>query len=167
MRSGLSAYTLWPAPQVHFSLPGSVLMSLGQPFTTLYAPNMSWPPTIPGMAAKPTPARGCASIAELRFASSNPATQPIAATAISKAVLRIGVLPRILSLEELSQEKRDRDCDALFGRPQSVAPQSAALAVRALGEERDVPHRDGRDQHRQSQHGIIRQALPARGNQQP
>ena len=34
MRFGLSANTLSPAPYVHFSLPGSVLMSFGQPLTT-------------------------------------------------------------------------------------------------------------------------------------
>src|ERR1041384_5262592 len=50
MRSGLSANTLDPAPNVHASLPGMVDRSLGQPATTSYPPNTSWPPFWFGVA---------------------------------------------------------------------------------------------------------------------
>src|ERR1044072_2669049 len=50
MRSELSANTLEPAPNVHASLPGMVDRSLGQPATTSYPPNTSWPPFWFGMA---------------------------------------------------------------------------------------------------------------------
>src|SRR5581483_10730902 len=51
MRLGLSAKTLWPAPNVHPSCPGREARSLGQPATTSYAPKMSCPPFWPGTAA--------------------------------------------------------------------------------------------------------------------
>src|SRR6266852_1469458 len=99
---------LWPAPQVHFSLPGTVMMSLGHAFTTLYGPNMSWPPTAPGFAEKPAPGRG-ASTADVVWAISNPATQPMTAAPNAKACLRMVFLSRRIRAGEVSQSGGNGD----------------------------------------------------------
>ena len=57
-RFGFSANTLWPAPNVHPSLPGTFEMSFGQSGGT-YAPKMSWPPFSLGTAAKRGAAGRC------------------------------------------------------------------------------------------------------------
>src|ERR1700722_4967647 len=77
MRLGFSAKTLSPAPYVHFSFPGSVLTSFGQPFTTSYAPVRSSPPTAPATAANPIPGFACPSTVERLPEILTPTTTPM------------------------------------------------------------------------------------------
>src|ERR1700682_622738 len=93
-RLGLSAKTFWPAPQVHFSWPGSAVKGLGQLGTMSYGPNMSWPPGAPGMAANPAPGFSCAATGLGRGPSLMKTAKTIAIATSPATSLRIGFLPK-------------------------------------------------------------------------
>src|SRR5712672_1064344 len=110
---------------------------------------MSWPPTAPGIAEKPAPGRA-ASTADVVWAISNPATQPMTTAPNAKACLRMDIpLPEIRDGRGITKRKKRRRVGvALFYGPQCLAPQWAGLRSRPLAQERHAANGDGRDQHR-------------------
>src|SRR5580658_893890 len=79
---------LCPAPQVHASFPGSVLIFAGQFFATSYGPNGSWPPTSPGTAAI-LAAPPCPCTVQGFVPKENPITHPMPSTTIASRILRM------------------------------------------------------------------------------
>src|SRR5258706_13447492 len=123
---------------------------------------------MPGIAAKPTPARGCASMADVVWAISNPATQPMTAAPNAQAYLRMCALAGNSCRRGITKRGKRRRVDAsLFHGPECLAPYGLALGFRPLAEKRHAANGDGRNQHRKRKNGIIGKSLPAGRDQKP
>src|SRR5260370_35913250 len=125
-RLGLSAKTPSTEPQVHFSWPGNWLNGLGQSLTTSYGPGRSQPPTSPGTAAKPAPARPCPRTGH-RLASKNPIGTPKAIATSGKPALRISSLRSYVS-HRRSQHLGNRERSLLLALYVSIdLPRSSVI----------------------------------------